>query len=63
MVIPFDVQAAYVGWTSQGVRCSRVMRAFSRQGAAKGVSRLTAETVRGPHRIPVIPGSRAHQVG
>jgi len=28
----------------------------------QGVSRLTAETVRGRHRIPVIPGSCAHQV-
>src|SRR6266702_1384266 len=88
MVIPFDGQAAYMGWTSQGcsvqqghedllqagrgevqhlLSCKQrasvsVVIVISPLGIDQGVSRLTAETVRGRHRIPVIPGSYAHQV-
>src|SRR5450755_36620 len=80
IVIPFDGQAAYVGWTPQGcsaqqghedlLRAGRgevqhllsckqrasvsVVIAISPLGIDQGVSRLTAETVRGRHRIPVI---------
>jgi hypothetical protein len=48
MVIPFDGQAAYVGWMSQG--CS------VQQGHEDLVLRITAGQVRDRHRIAVILG-------